>query len=489
MASKINNKDLPFLAHWGPGVMAMAVHLANSLRKTESHDKAQVVHLLRGVAEYPETHTQGYFAPLAQLIQDQLARQQHPQQPGALPLLPAALPYAEYGAENIEPGAREQMNLAMRLPIALEGALMPDAHQGYGLPIGGVLATRPDAVIPYAVGVDIACRMCLSIYDVPASRLVGERDRLRNALVNNTLFGTGAEWDKPEPHDVLDLPEWGAVPAFRQLRDRAHRQLGTSGTGNHFVEFGTLHIADADAAAELGLPAGSYVALLSHSGSRGFGATIANRYTKLAIEANPLPKEARNLAWLDLGTQAGQEYWIGMNLAGEYASACHHVIHRRISRALGWKPMRMVENHHNFAWRETLPSGVQALVHRKGATPAQPGQLGVIPGSSIHPGYVVRGKGEARALASASHGAGRRMSRGQAFQRFTRSQINKLLVSNGVEMIGGDIDEAPMVYKNIDQVMAFQQDLVEVLASFHPRIVRMADPTENKRRGRGLVGE
>jgi tRNA-splicing ligase RtcB len=187
----------------------------------------------------------------------------------------------------------------------------------------------------------------------------------------------------------------------------------------------------------------------------------------------PLPPEARYLAWLDLDTQEGQEYWAAMNLAGDYASACHRDIHRRLSLALGEKPLAKVENHHNFAWKETLADGREAIVHRKGATPAGQGVLGIIPGSMTAPGFIVRGRGEPDSLQSASHGAGRRLSRTQAKQQVTEGELRRLLRDQGVELIGGGLDEAPMAYKDIHQVMAHQQELVDVLGSFTPRIVRM----------------
>ena len=162
-----------------------------------------------------------------------------------------------------------------------------------------------------------------------------------------------------------------------------------------------------------------------------------------------------------------------MNLAGDYASACHRDIHRRLSNALGEKPVAKVENHHNFAWKETLRDGREAIVHRKGATPAGKGVLGVIPGSMTAPGFIVRGRGVEDSIQSASHGAGRRMSRSQAKDSISEGELRRLLRDKGVELIGGGLDEAPMAYKDIHQVMDHQRDLVDVLGSFTPRIVRM----------------
>jgi tRNA-splicing ligase RtcB len=163
-----------------------------------------------------------------------------------------------------------------------------------------------------------------------------------------------------------------------------------------------------------------------------------------------------------------------MNLAGDYASACHEVIHNRLTKAIGGKLLGRVENHHNFAWKE-MYKGEEVIVHRKGATPASKNVLGIIPGSMTAPGYLVRGKGEASAINSASHGAGRKMSRTQAIKTYRMDDLRKILKDNGVNLIGGGIDEAPMAYKDIDSVMSFQSDLVETLARFTPKLVRMAD--------------
>jgi tRNA-splicing ligase RtcB len=385
-------------------------------------------------------------------------------------------PYRIWG-EGLEEGSLRQMRSAADLPVAVRGALMPDAHQGYGLPIGGVLATE-NAVIPYAVGVDIACRMRLSVFDVEdaAAALTSPvRDRLRVALEGETRFGVGAKFGGGlrRDHPVMEA-DWQATPVTKHLRDRAWAQLGTSGSGNHFVEFGLLEIERAEA----GLAPGSYLALLSHSGSRGSGAAVASHYSKLAQELHPeLPRELRNLAWLDLDLAEGQEYWHAMNLMGEYAAANHERIHHHVAQALGFGVLAVVENHHNFAWKEEH-DGRELIVHRKGATPAGAGVLGMIPGTMADPAFLVSGLGEPDSLRSASHGAGRRMSRTEARKRFTWEETRALLADRNVELISADIDEAPMAYKNIREVMAAQTDLVEVLGTFLPRLVKMAPAGE-----------
>jgi tRNA-splicing ligase RtcB len=183
------------------------------------------------------------------------------------------------------------------------------------------------------------------------------------------------------------------------------------------------------------------------------------------------------LAWLDLDSEPGLEYWQAMNLMGEYASANHALIHAKIAKALGAEVLANVENHHNFAWKE-VHDGRELIVHRKGATPAGAGVLGVIPGSMATPGFVVRGRGNDASLHSASHGAGRVMSRTAAKKQFRWAHVKPMLEKANVTLLSAGIDEAPVAYKDIHQVMAAQQDLVEVIARFDPRIVKMADAGE-----------
>jgi tRNA-splicing ligase RtcB len=354
---------------------------------------------------------------------------------------------------------------------------MPDAYVGYGLPIGGVLATH-ETVIPYAVGVDIACRMKMTVLDLPLATLATDQRRLTRAIEGETRFGIGAAFSTPREHGVMDA-DWRVSGVTAGLKDRAWAQLGTSGSGNHFVEFGQLTVTDG----AVGLAPGKYLALLSHSGSRGTGAQVAQHFSRLARDRHPeLPQELSHLAWLDLASDAGQEYWAAMELMGRYAAANHELIHRHIARALGVEVRLDIENHHNFAWRERhrLPDGsvAEVIVHRKGATPAGAGVLGIIPGSMGTPGYVVRGKGVAASLNSASHGAGRKMSRTKAREMFTWDTAQRFLLERGVTLLSAGLDEVPMAYKDIDAVMAAQRDLVEPLARFDPRLVKMAPSGE-----------
>ncbi len=386
---------------------------------------------------------------------------------------PESAPVRIWG-KNLEAESLKQIANAAELPVTSRCALMPDAHVGYGLPIGGVLATE-GAVVPYAVGVDIACRMKLTVLDLPLSMLedAAGRERLRNALQRETQFGIGAHFKQKRVHEVMDR-DWSVSPVTRQNKDKAWAQLGTSGSGNHFVEFGELEIRDARA----GLAPGTYLALLSHSGSRGTGAAVCDHYSKLAQAQHPhIPQHLRYLAWLGLDTQEGQEYWAAMELMGHYAAANHACIHREIAKHLKVDVLLDLENHHNFAWKE-VHFGREVIVHRKGATPAHAGVLGIIPGSMADPAYVVIGKGKPESLMSASHGAGRVMSRKEAYRTLNWETARKLLAERGVHLISAGLDEVPFVYKNIDAVMAEQQDLVETLARFFPRLVKMANAGE-----------
>ena len=481
------------LANLGiPGGEALRLAVRACARAAESGlDRDAIRAAISGVIENPS----GY---LQDPVFDRLAAELAEKPPVRFVERDQPAPWKSWGID-LEPESVNQMARACRLPVAAAGALMPDAHVGYGLPIGGVLATR-NAVVPYAVGVDIACRMRLSVLDLPPSMLESdhERAKLESAIERETRFGVGAAFHRKREHPVLDS-DWRVSNITAQNKDRAWAQLGTSGSGNHFVEFGVLMITDEDlarrgnAAAEadsgfgsgwrFNLPAGQYLALLSHSGSRGTGAAVCDYYSKLAMKQHPeLPKDLSYLAWLDLDSEPGREYWNAMNLMGEYAAANHECIHRHVVRALGAEAVAYVENHHNFAWKEehTLPDGTRAelIVHRKGATPAGAGVLGVIPGSMATPGFVVVGRGSESSLRSASHGAGRVMSRSKAKQSFAWGNVKRELAAAGVRVMSAGLDEVPGVYKDIHQVMSQQKDLVDVIGRFDPKLVKMAPEGE-----------
>src|SRR5829696_10129973 len=396
------------------------------------------------------------------------------------------LPYHAWGEAGVDDAARLQMETALRLPVATGGALMADAHVGYGLPIGGVLAVR-EAVNPWAVGLDIACRLRLSVFELSAHVLGQKRGELRRALEEETFFGAGVRHDGRSSHEVLDDTAWGATRFLRGLKDTARVQLGTSGSGNHFVEFGAFAVPE-DLAAEQAAalaplePGRAYLALLSHSGSRGVGKKICDRYSGLAGERRrSLEGEAKKLAWLELRSEEGQEYWLSMRLAGRYAAANHAVIHDRISRRIAAEAAFVTEHHHNFAFAERW-RGEEMIVHRKGATPAGTGVLGIVPGTMADPGYLTLGLGAEGSLDSAAHGAGRRMSRTRAFKELDGQAWRKDLREKGITLVGGALDEAPAAYKDPRTVMGSQADLVEAVGEFSPGIVRMDAANRKDRR-------
>jgi len=316
--------------------------------RAKGWDFTDIRHELREVAERPQDYAaDAVFGTLASRLARRAARAAEEAEPARAPRSGAA-PHRVWGHDHDEEALR-QMERAVRLPVSLMGALMPDAHVGYGLPIGGVLATE-GAVIPYAVGMDIACRMKMTVLDLPIKALDHERERsrLRSALERETRFGVGATFKQRRGHAVMD-ERWGVSPVTQRFKDRAWSQLGTSGSGNHFVEYGVLTVLQDG----MGLAPGEYLALLSHSGSRGTGGEVATHYSRLAARLHPeLPKEQQHLAWLDLDREAGQEYWTAMELMGRYAAANHALIHQAIRDALGVEVLADLENHHNFAWRE-----------------------------------------------------------------------------------------------------------------------------------------
>ncbi|ASZ10742.1 MULTISPECIES: RtcB family protein [Chitinophaga] len=468
MKQEINGKDLLALGFQEGKVLGLALGVIAQHFATQ--EREEVLTKLQALVRQPENYLDDEV--LEELATKVIEAANAPVD-DTIALKEEGERYAIYGADHIDPGARQQMAVAMKLPVTAGGALMADAHQGYGLPIGGVLATK-NAIIPYGVGVDIGCRMALSIFDIPAAHFYAHKDIYQQALMAHTKFGAGHGYHGSyrSEHVVLDRQEFRDIAVIKSLHEKAYSQLGTSGGGNHFVEWGIITFAERDEV--LNIEAGKYLALLTHSGSRGMGATIAGYYTRLAKQLCKLPKEAANLAYLDLDSEAGQEYWLAMNLAGDFASACHEVIHNKLAAATGATLLAKVENHHNFAWKEVW-HGEEVIVHRKGATPAGKGVMGIIPGSMTAPGFLVRGKGEEASLHSASHGAGRQMSRTKALQHISKEDMRAVLAANDVTLIGSGLDEAPMAYKDINLVMAAQRDLVDIVAQFDPKIVRMAD--------------
>jgi tRNA-splicing ligase RtcB len=464
--NKIRGKDLSKIGFRSDQAKSLAITTMNT--KFKYTTKKEKLDLLAEIVKNPEA----FLADEALgILAEQFVMKVEKEDFTVYQLKDAPGAFKVYGKKFIDQNTINQMDVAMQLPVVVSGALMPDAHVGYGLPIGGVIATKNE-VIPYAVGMDIGCRMSLSILDVGEDALKRYAYQMKVALKESTQFGLVNYANQKIEHQVLDRSEFNELEVLKALHSKAANQLGTSGSGNHFVEFGIVEVGTANG---LGINPGKYVGLMSHSGSRGLGATIASYYKEVAMDVCRLPRNAQHMAWLDLDKAEGMEYWLAMNLAGDYAKACHDVIHERITKSLGFNVLKRIENHHNFAWKERQANGDDLIVHRKGATPASLGEFGIIPGSMTHTAFIVQGKGESLALNSASHGAGRRWSRKKAKESMTKSALKQELKTAGVTLIGGGVDEAPSAYKNIHDVMGAQEELVTISGTFTPKIVRMCN--------------
>jgi tRNA-splicing ligase RtcB len=393
-------------------------------------------------------------------------------------------------------------------------ALMADGHVGYVMPIGGVAAYR-QRVSVVGVGFDIACGNCairtdlraedvtrgLSVEEIRRNphRLVSDRraNRVADELAATISFGIGRRNqsdDAPVDHPLFLDPAWYAIPntgGYRDtLRDKARRQLGTVGSGNHYVDL----FADESGAVWVGV----------HFGSRGFGHTVASDFLSLSQGGDWGRRAAEKEVLLDLEQPLGHDYWQLMELAGRYAYAGREWVARKVVELLGGEVLEMVHNHHNFAWRETHLSDAgepeELVVVRKGATPAFPGQRGFIGGSMGDDAVIVAGTAaeegselaevQRSALFSTVHGAGRVMSRTQAAGKRTRSgvvkshgliqphMVEEWLARKGVILRGGGMDEAPQVYRRLEKVLAAQGDTIQVQHVLQPLVVVMAGAGE-----------
>ncbi len=462
MANKLRSKDFNQLEIFSNQTISLSMSIMKKHYKWNK--KEEHLNLIKNIKQNPEAYIDDKILGI-------IAKEFY--QTETKEDVPIALNSKEvelnvFGRPLIKSNAYQQMKTAMTLPIVQKAALMPDSHLGYGLPIGGVLATE-NTVIPYAIGMDIGCRMSLTIYDTTERFFKMHEHKFKKSIINHTAFGLAKVIDHAQEHEFLDRDVFHQTPLLKRLKSKAARQLGSSGSGNHFVEWGLVEIKDDE---QVGLAAGKYVGLLAHSGSRGFGASIAKFYSELASHQSRLPHKMRHLGWLDLNQDDGREYWMSMNLAGDYARACHDQIHKNVAKAVGLKPICKIENHHNFAWKETV-DGREMIVHRKGSTPAGKNVLGIIPGSMTDPGFIVKGKGNDASISSASHGAGRKHSRKETVSRNTKSEMRKQLKQHNITLIGGALDESPFAYKKLEQVMSYQSELVETIGKFFPRIVRM----------------
>jgi tRNA-splicing ligase RtcB len=421
------------------------------------------------------------------------------------------------GPNTVMFGTHEEGAMNQIVTVAKEAekaALLADGHVGYHMPIGGVAAYR-NKVSVVGVGFDIACgnaaiRTDLTVEDVTRKLSLDEvkgnphratQDRRLNRaadeIADTISFGIGRKNnadDAPVDHPLFQDPAWYAIPntgGYRDtLRDKARRQLGTVGSGNHYVDV----FADENGFVWVGV----------HFGSRGFGHTVASDFLSLSQGGDwgQRAKEAEVL--LELDQPIGHDYWQLMELAGQYAYAGREWVARKVVELLGGTELELVHNHHNFAWKEThvSPEGETAeyVVVRKGATPAFPGQKGFIGGSMGDDAVIVQGaqapeesevaQVQREALFSTVHGAGRVMSRTEAAGKRTRSgmikkrgkidprMVEEWLAKKGVVLRGGGLDEAPQAYRRLTKVLDAQGPTIEVKHVLHPLIVVMAGAGE-----------
>ncbi len=378
---------------------------------------------------------------------------------------------------DIEPGALQQAaNLALHPALAHHVALMPDCHQGYGMPIGGVVAAR-DAVIPSAVGVDIGCGMTAVETDVPAERLADMRFRraIQEKFKERIPVGEGVSHDRPQNWEGFEsyLEEYGKTADFANTLDR--RNLGTLGGGNHFIE-----IQKSDA---------GKVWLMIHSGSRNLGKRIEEFYHNKARKLNEryhVKLADPELAFLPIQEEAGHNYFRDMLFALRYARENRRrMMNIMKSTFLEFVPetafLREIDIHHNYAAFEEH-FGEKLCIHRKGATSAKSGELGIIPGSMGTASYIVRGLGNPESFMSCSHGAGRRMSRIAACTSFSAEECDRAMAGivcerwkpyrkHGKAKGVLDLSEAPQAYKAIDEVIAAELDLIEPQVRLTPLAV------------------
>lgn len=362
--------------------------------------------------------------------------------------------------DDIEDSAMEQIRNLSKLPFAFKHiAIMPDSHQGYGMPIGGVLATK-GVVIPNAVGVDIGCGMCA----VKTSLTELDTDTLKKTMgeIRKTV-PVGFEHHKhPQDESLMPYYDGSHVVVSREYNS-ALKQIGTLGGGNHFIE----------------IQKGSdgHIWVMIHSGSRNIGKQVADYYNKVAVKSNEkwhssVPKEWE-LAFLPMDSAEGKFYIREMQYCVDFALANRKLMMDRVLEIFGCEHEEMINIAHNYAKMENH-FGENVLVHRKGATLATTNTIGIIPGSQGTKSYIVKGKGNPESFNSCSHGAGRKMGRNQATKLLNLQEEIKKLDDQGI--IHGirterDLDEAAGAYKPIDEVMNNQRDLVEVLVELTPMAV------------------
>lgn len=365
--------------------------------------------------------------------------------------------------EDMEEGALQQAKNLANLPFAFKHiAIMPDSHQGYGMPIGGVLAAK-DAIIPNAVGVDIGCGMC----SLKTNRQEIDRDDLKSimSIIRKTVpVGFNHHDEQQDEKWMPDLN--GNLEIVEQEYESARNQVGTLGGGNHFIE----------------IQKGSdrFIWIMIHSGSRNIGFTMAKHYNQKAKDLNEKWKSdtRKDLAFFPKDSEEFNNYVNEMNYCIEFALNNRKLMMERVKNAftdvLGDVEFSdFINKPHNFATIEDH-FGENVIVHRKGATRAREGELGMIPGSQGTNSYIVKGKGNKDAFESCSHGAGRVMSRNQAKKTLSVEEESKPLEERGILHAirhKSDLDEAPGSYKDIKKVMDLQKDLIDIVIELEPMAV------------------
>ena len=398
--------------------------------------------------------------------------------PPAFKLAPAPAPLTIFGAvgTQIPANAQEQMEMVLRLPMATRGALMPDAHLGYAMPIGGV-AVLVDAISPSFVGYDISCMVMLTILDLPPAAFMADRPQLADVLQQVTAFGLGADFPSgAREHPVMDDALWRELPILHSLHRKAQTQLGSSGGGNHFADLVVIDFLQDEETHGFGR-GDRVTGLLTHSGSRGTGYQVAKHYVALAgkLTRNVADGIPRGYEWLELSSEPGQEYMAAMELMGRYALANHTLIHDHFVAETGLGVQARIWNRHNFAWLDQ-----RDVIHRKGATPAETGQLGLIPGTSGTASYLVRGLGNAASVHSSAHGAGRTFSRTEAKRRHDAGKVARHMRQEDILHFGLAPDESFMAYKDIEMVMEIQEGvLIESVARMMPKVVIMGGQADD----------
>ncbi len=393
--------------------------------------------------------------------------------------------------DEIEPEAEAQARNLANLPYAFHHiAIMPDAHVGYGMPIGGVLATEK-IIVPNAVGVDIGCGVAAvktTARQANKKALANILDKLKKAIP------TGFAHHK-KPQNWAGFDRAPAVPVIQKELASARRQIGTLGGGNHFLEI--LQEIDDDYWPVKGQ---GYIWLMLHSGSRNFGLKVARAYHQQArqfCDQHNIKLPDKDLAFLFLASRAGQEYWQAMNYCQEFAQANRALMMRRLAeivsdelgcdfidfksefsrnqaRSNQYKEEKIVWIHHNYAAQEEH-FGRPVIVHRKGAVRAAKGQIGLVPGSMGTPTYVVEGLGNPESFCSCAHGAGRVLGRREANRRLNRAQVEAAIQGIVFSGWGGKFDEAPQVYKDIEKVMRQQRDLAKPIVKLRPLAVMIGN--------------